>query len=229
MSLVFTPLVTDNFTTSANPLNPANWTKWSGVQTTGSLRATGGQARAQSADTDFFDGNYYSGAAFPNDQYVTGTLARWILGNGQEADIFLRSDTTGEVSFYDLIIFDNGDGVTATIEVVDGPQTLLYSNATAVIAAGDVITFAVVGTLLYIYQNGSLVTPAFTGTTASSGTLGLFLDNGVGSTDSAWDNFIAGSASLGVPPDRKVLNVTLRDNASPSHGTFIGNAGIREH
>jgi hypothetical protein len=196
MALILTPLATDNFAPNANPLNPANWTQYSDSGAySGSLRAVSGQALGQSADVGGFDGNYYSAIVTPDDQFVTATLAQWIKGNGQEADILLRSDPTGDAVFYDMYILDNADGLTAAVLVVNQDNSVFYENDSVTVNAGDVFTFAVIGSTGYISQNGVFVDP-FPVSGADSGAAGLLIFNDVGTTDCSWSNFIMGSAAL---------------------------------
>lgn len=194
-----TPGATDNFTPDANPLNPAKWTKFTGPDFAASLRAVSGQAVGQDTALAGLNGNYYSASVAPDDQFITATLARWIKGNAQAADVFLRSDPTGETTFLDFNVSDAGDGIHATVAVINGDgSSVFYQNLNAIVNAGDVFSFAVIANTGYLAQNGVWIA-AFVIAGATSGASGLSLLPNITVDDCAWSNFITGSAAI-VPP-----------------------------
>ncbi len=196
MSLIFTPLATDNFVPNADPINPAKWTVFTDTSVFGSPRAHTGKFESTQAALDgaVIAGAYYNAVVVPADQYVTATLSNWTLGNNQAAVIVLRSDATGDNQCI-LDMIDNEDGVTAELsieEIVNGESNFLYDNLAAIVTAGDVFTFAVVGTTFYAYQNSRLIT-AIADHQFASGFAGLEVVAQSTLSDCEWSNFIVGS------------------------------------
>lgn len=192
-NLVLTPLATDNFTPNANPLNPAKWTTFTDDD---NLQALSGSAEGTAAGTS---GAYYIGISTPNNQYVTITFTRWVLGNGGLAILDVRSDHSGENCYY-LIIEDNQDGVTATISfgvvINDSGGTNFFLNESEIVAQGDTFTLAASNQQIVAYHNGSPVASAID-TTFASGVAGIELFYQDNPTDVTAGSFIIGTATGG--------------------------------
>jgi hypothetical protein len=194
-NVTFTPTATDSFTPNANPLNASFWTTFSGLS---NLQALSGKCIATS---DVACGEYYSGASFPANQFVMVTLSNWIVGNGQDLLLPIRSTTDFENN-YVLDIGDNAGGGTAEIILTllsgGGQGTILYDNESAIVAAGDTFIIAAVGTQISAYHNNTLLAAA-NDSTFSSGHLGVYLGPVVGTTDVEVQSFMAGTVAGLVP------------------------------
>jgi hypothetical protein len=204
MGLIFTPTVTDNFTPNADPLNPAKWTTMTDASIYGAAEAHSGTFRAATAtyNDGLTAGAFYTGATFTANQYLSFELSAWALGSSDEGDFYLRSsDLTGDLG-YNFSIIDNGDGVTA--EVIIGYYTTasnfitLYDNEAAIVGAGDVFTYGIVGYTSFLYHNGVLVAAVNdSNQTCASGYLGMVADPQNAAGEIAYSNFIAGTVSGG--------------------------------
>ena len=202
MSLIFTPIVTDNFTPNANPLNPAKWTTMTDSTIYGTARANGGKFESTTAtfNNGLTAGAFYTAASFPANQYLAVKVAAWGLGSYNESDGFLRSpDLSGDFG-YSFSIIDNGDGVTGeiTFGYYDNTENFvtLFDTETAIISVGDEFVFAIVGSTLYLYQNGVLVTPPTVDPDnyyPNTGYLGINVDPQDSASETEWSTFIAGS------------------------------------
>ena len=166
MALILTPLATDNFTPNAGSLNPAHWTTFTDAAYYGAARPHSG---AFESTTTAFNNSLtaaaaYTGVPFPANQYVAFTLASWSLGSNDESDWWLRMpDLTGDIG-YVADAFDNGDGITGALELgyydISQQYISLWSNENTIVSQGDTFIFAIVGSTLYLYQNGVLVSGA---------------------------------------------------------------------
>jgi hypothetical protein len=193
MSFIYTPLATDNFTPNANPLNPAHWTAFTGDS---NLKAQGGVCLVTT--TGNFCGEAYTGVSLPNDQYVQVTLSGWIVGDDQEANIYIRGALDLGVAGYGLALVDNSDG-SSTIVIFNNvnDDTLAESDVLS-IRSGDVYLFAAIGNQLSVYQNGNLILSA-TDSSFTSGLTGLETESEVSTSDITFSNFITGSVTTATP------------------------------
>ena len=215
MSLVFTPLATDNFTPNAGSLNPAHWTTFTDAAVYGAARPHSGAF--ESTTTTFNNGltaaAAYTGVPFPANQYVAFTLAAWSLGSNDESDWFLRMpDNSGDYGYSGDIV-DNGDGITAEIDLgyYDNTQNFitLWSNENAIVSQGDTFIFAIVGSTLFLYQNGVLISGAVNDPLnyyPLAGPVGLDVDPQDSATEIGLSNFTAGSAALAPSPGGPATN-----------------------
>jgi hypothetical protein len=218
MSLIFTQLGADTFVrANENPLNPAHWTTMAPYAP---LRVQTNTCRA-TATSDVNDNfEYFSSVLPPNDQYAEIKLT--LLGSGEEFGVELRTDPIN-VNLYDFDFISNGDGTLAAqifLFINNNNVATLYQNLALPFAVGDVFRAAAVGSTLYLYQNGTLVT-SVQNTTLISGYTGLFI-----STDTTnqvrLNNFAMGSVTgqaYSVPDCR---NYATFPNASRNvQGTLI--------
>lgn len=206
-NLLLTPEATDLFTPNTNPLNSAYWTTMTDTFF-GTARANGG--KFESTTTTFNNGliagAFYTAASFPANQYVAIKVAAWGLGSSNESDAFLRSpDLSGDFG-YDFSITDQGDGVTAdiTFGYYDNTENYvsLFDNEAGIVTVGDEFVFAIVGSTLYLYQNGVLVTPPTPDPDnyyPNAGYIGIDVDPQDSAGETQWSNFEAGSVILETP------------------------------
>jgi hypothetical protein len=184
--LILTPIFTENFIPDANPLNPANWTVF-----VSQLQALSGQCRA----VDFSEDIEICKAVLPVDQYVSGTLGSFNAGVSWEIDLILRF-TSSSTAYYLSIL--NGPPPLLTIygasPTVPNP---LFQTSNVTYTTGDVFTIAVIGTTLYLFQNGRFL-GAVVDTAFATGTSGLeFIATVNPATDTGLSLFVCGSATLG--------------------------------
>jgi hypothetical protein len=215
MSLVFTPLATDNFTPNAGSLNPAHWTTFTDAAIYGACRPHSASLESTTAtyNAGLIGGAVYTGISFPANQYITFTLTPWAIGSTNEVDWFLRMpDNSGDYGYSGDII-DNGDGITAEIDLgyYDNTQNFitLWTNQSAIVAQGDVFTTAVVGSTLFLYQNGVLISGAVNDPLnyyPLAGPVGLDTNPQDSATETGAASFIAGSAALVPSPGGPATN-----------------------
>jgi len=146
---IFTQLASDNFTPDANPLNPANWTVPSGFN---AMQALSGRCQDNGGGDSQ---SLYTGVVFPLDQYMQVSLNA--LNVGDLIELGVRQDAAGTTSdFIDLS--NNGNG-TLTLSVFNGDTNpALYVNSTLPFSFGDTFRLAALGSAIYVYHNGALLT-----------------------------------------------------------------------
>lgn len=189
MSLVLTPLGSDNFTPDANPINASLWTGFPSY--VGRMNASGGYAVGDTLGD--YNGAFWK-AALPNDCYISGTFYLTNPASFSGFDLYVRSatDFSGQYVWFDF--YDNGDG-TGYADVSQGGVSVA-SNAAQPFSSGDRFTLAAVGNVVYVLQNGIQI---LTGNlTPSSGQAGFDVFPYVDVTYAKAALLEVGSASLGV-------------------------------
>jgi hypothetical protein len=210
MSYVLTPLASETFTeANRNPLNPANWTQFTDVVNYTPLQVVSNRCEATS--TSITSAENYTGIAWPDNQYASIKIQR---NTGEEVDIFLQSDASGEIG-YDFSHVDNGGG-TATVSIADNEGNTVFENVALPWANNDVFTFACFGLNLLAYQNGTLIGQGLESTAVLTG--------GVPALSVATDtlsnvrlvNFVGGSVTNPVAPVLPVSIIGATNNALSS-------------
>ena len=196
LSLNLNPLGSDSFQrANANPIG-GNWTQayngvgWSAGQLAGHLYecATAGD-RADS---------YWNAATFPNDQWSTITVGS-ITGASSYVATDFRIAGADAGTYYDFAwggAATGGSGTYYMQRYASGTLTTIATGSMTV-SNGDTLTGCVIGTNIYIYQNGALIF-LFTDSHIASGSAGL-LALGAASADatiSAW----SGGGFQNAPP-----------------------------
>jgi hypothetical protein len=192
MALTLTPLVTDNFTPTANPLNPAHWTIFSGPSPAfeACQAVTGGICEAIDLNGVSAEYNNY---AFPADQYATITIGNTIpVGSGSGFYLILRAPTSGANSYF-MGVIDTGTSGQLAVSCADNNITFLNQGLVAYVA-GDTWTFAVVRNQVYMLHNGVLLSKGPADNSFSAGVIGIYPFTINALTDVQLKSFIAGSA-----------------------------------
>lgn len=166
---IFTQLASDPFhRPNETPLNPAKWT----AQGNG-LGVFSNQCGAPpSAGFEF-----YTGVSIPADQYVAVTVGA--LSGGLQ--VVLRSNLSGLVNYSFFIDGDGGNNQNCFLAIYRNGSIPIVST-TGPVVQGDVFLCAVIGSSLFMWQNGNLV---LSGTDANIafGLPGLTITGNVTSTD----------------------------------------------
>jgi hypothetical protein len=203
VSITLNPLATYSFThADVSPLPSPPWTAISGTL----------QIKSNKCEPIFGPGVelYVDGMVFPADQYVefkvaalsgSSTTNDYVGGivrnstnsnDGYQVKVFGAAGGPGGLN---LFIQDANDGIIASTTLSPAP------------APGDVFQLAVLGSTIYVFQNGTQVL-SVTNTTYSSGRLGLWMSAFPTASNDAVTNFAAGSVTNG-----------------PAHA-ISGNAGV---
>jgi hypothetical protein len=221
MGLTLTPVFTDTFSVTANPLNPAHWSVFTGFSP---LKAVAGSPSVcEATTTSAICAEYFNGGGIGNDQYVTTTLiAMNQAASLAEYDMYVRS-SVDTLNCYSAVVAANGDG-TATIAIeltLAGSVSSLAENDSLTYSLGDTFTLAVVGSSLYMLQNGVVKLTA-TDTHFSSGLTGVDSDIADHVTDIKFGNFVTGNASSGAysVPDCRNYGI-FPNSAVPTNGTNL--------
>lgn len=195
--LKLTTTYTDQFTPSANPLNPANWTTFAGD---GALQAVAvgaapGYCRAATLTPS---GAYLSSLSLPANQFVSVTLQSLTVGSLAGFDLYTRSDGS-TANCYFLNVTDNGDGTVSIIigSVVSGTESDLTTLASVAFANGDTFGIAVVGTSIFALHNGAQIGTAVNNQVGSGFVAVDIVPLVSASTDVRLAALTAGSASIG--------------------------------
>lgn len=197
-AFVLTPLATDNFVPNANPLNPAKWSQSTdGQGEFEPLQALNGTCVATSDDQIDFCG-FYTGISSPNDQYVTIVLNSIVADGSSGFTCFLRSSSDAS-NQYDIGIYNvDASHLRIVMSVfVDGVENDFATLDSFTYTNGDAFTFIVIGTTLYVLQNGTQLLQG-TDSTFASGLVGIDINPFTTPNASAviLSGFVTGAASL---------------------------------
>ena len=145
-------LATDPFTSG-----DTNWTQL--TSTSGWNAPTFGTGSASSTGSATRSTAYYSGGSisWPNDQWASATLLA-VQNGSVYASVLLRSSTSGAATCYMATVQGalGGEIFTYIEKFVANAYTQIVSSPITW-NVNDVVTFAVVGTTLSLYQNGNLI------------------------------------------------------------------------
>lgn len=182
-----TALATDNFNRADAANLGANWTVGPGGAQT--LGVTSNQCAVKASGAD--SRNYYSGIAWPNDQYSQAAALQAV----DYSAVDTRQSAAAN-SFYGAAVF-SAFGPATNIElakVVTGSYTSLTSG-TAAVALNDVIRCEAQGTTVRFLVNGvqKLTT---TDAALSSGNAGLMGTTSAGA-EPTWEDWEGGDFSAG--------------------------------
>lgn len=189
MGLVLTPTFTETFVPNANPLNPANWTVFTG----GFLSLVASNGVCETPSVGASSANYYSGSALPNNQYASIQIVRLAPDNsGPLVSLYVRA--SADLSLGNILeVFYTPGQYQAFMSWGASGSTTANLNT---VNAGDVFTLAVVGNNYYFLQNNTLIIPVQTDPTGQ-GSLFTALEVEAFNTlsDCLVTNFVTGSAS----------------------------------
>jgi hypothetical protein len=169
----------------------------------------------------------YTGVSLPNDQYASATLGAGIAGS---ANLVLGvrmvdngSISLGGMSGYFTRISGTGNGGAWNIQDGSGGHVLV-SGSGLTVNSGDVFVLAVIGTTLYLFQNGVQVT-SVVNALWSSGSAMLVCATGASASAVQVSAFATGKASLtpgGTGTGYSVPDCRLSPNSSRVvQGTLI--------
>jgi hypothetical protein len=198
MSLTLTPLQSDNFQrANQNPL-VSPWEP--DLHGDSPLQVVSDTCEGAGTNGNAMIFSYTGG--LPNDQYASVTLAEAPTVNSGFGCIVRLTDNAsnpyGQSTGYRFAAVMSGAGGGAANWGVYWEFGLLASG-TATVAAGDVWTLAVVGTTIYVIQNGNVL-DSFTDTKYSSGVAMLLAQPDFETSAVQISNFVIGSASTAAPP-----------------------------
>ena len=211
MALILTPLGTDNFAANSNPLNPAKWTECTDSVDFAPLQALGGYCVA-AGGTNIDSCEFFTEVVLPNDQYVSVTLSALSTDGLSGFTMFLHS--TLDAAFqYNVGVFNVGDGLNVDVVISredNDVETILAQNLSTPYSLGDVFTAAIVGTTIYLLQNGNILLHA-TDTTYPTGNVGIDVNPFTNAlTDVKLSNFVAGKVSTSLGPSTTIAALTLK-------------------
>ena len=142
-----------------------------------------------------FDGQVWTGIAWPNDQTSELTIKTCAEVNGVQIALLVRWQAAS-ISGYEARVISNGSSVwgIAVNRFDSGSSNTLFTSGPVTIATGDVFSFSVTGSILTVYQNGTLLCYKHD-TTYTSGNPGYFqYTNGTAVTNSqvsSWRGYSA--------------------------------------
>lgn len=173
LSLQLNTLATDNFQrANQNPIT-GNWSTMysSGFGVQISSHAVTASATGQASYS------YWNALSWPNDQWGQFTVGVIPTSNVSQG-ILLRASTSGALTGY--LVYVAGSSSTQSFHAgkyVAGTFTALtLTNTSAVtVSIGDVITVGIIGTEIFIYQNGFLIATT-SDSTIASGAVGILVN-----------------------------------------------------
>jgi hypothetical protein len=188
MSNIYTPVYTNTMMgANANPFDAVNWTVLNGspIQILNQVGIGGGVAEGW---------ELYNGT-ISNDQYIQFTIAELAVEAAFRP--YLRTNSNASQCYY-LGIYPYGAGEIEMILTSSASGTVWYDLGT--FSLGDTFLFAVIGTTLSVFQNGVSL---FSGTDTSiptGGVPGMFTEDAVVLTDTAFTNLIVGNVTVAPDP-----------------------------
>jgi hypothetical protein len=168
VSLVLTQLAEDSFNyANVSPLPSANWTANTGSYAAQTLKVASNLCEI-TVISDEEGLEFFTGVSLPDDQYASATLAN-IATSATGSTLFLQARATPVPNEYfgngySCLIYNAGTGYGPY--PTSNPVVILYSytNGTPTLitivssfgrmAANDIWTIAVIGTTVYVLQNG---------------------------------------------------------------------------
>jgi hypothetical protein len=208
MSIYLTQLGSDNFQrANENPLSQGgNWTE-NPTPANYPLQIVGEQCVCTvGGPQDTQDGSIYSGVSLPADQYVAVTVGALkpdelesYIGPNLRFTAIPGQPFEDELSY--MLWVSQGEWiVTGPTSPTDYNLQILGQGYGITVEVGDIITFAVIGTTLYFYQNTTLIWSG-TDTNVVSGVSALAMQCDSSNTSLvSVSNFSVGSASLTQTP-----------------------------
>jgi len=193
MSITLTQTFQDTFQrTNENPLSDSgNWSGKVANWTGGNLQVVSNVCELTTA-SNTRDSQINVGGTSASNQYASFTFAAAPnFSNDAGATLFVRGSSS---STYELYV-----AYTQTTARLYSPGALLLTMTGLTINSGDVWVLAVIGTTLYVIQNGTQVGSTTDSTLASGQTAlgGTTLGSGAGSdSDIQFSNFASGTAAL---------------------------------
>jgi hypothetical protein len=195
MSIFLAQLASDNFQrANESPLIHPPWSTDTFGQA--GLQIISHLAQGTATNTDCTE--IYTGVSLPNDQYASATLGAGILGNANLV-LGVRMVDNGSVSLggmpgYFTRISGTSNGGTWTIQDGSGGH-VLTNGAGLTVNSGDVFVLAVIGTTIYLFQNGVQIT-SVVNALWSSGSAMLVCATGTSASAVQVSAFATGKASL---------------------------------
>jgi hypothetical protein len=186
MSLILTPLASDNFhRANESPLVNPPWA----LDTFGDPPLQVVSDLCEGSATESLNGELYTGTSLPNDQYATVTIANmanlYIIRTGVR--ITDNGASIYQLPGYTLELYYNSGWFVTT-----PATTLLFGSQKP--QAGDVWTIAAVGSTIYVIANGVQL-GSVTNTTYTSGVSMLSISTALSLTDIQVSDFVVGSAA----------------------------------
>jgi hypothetical protein len=194
MSVFLTVLASDNFfRPNESPLASPPWARDTFGQA--GLQIISNLAQGTATNTDCTE--IYTGVSLPNDQYASATLGAGIAGNANLV-LGVRMVDNGSISLggmpgYFTRIAGTGNGGAWTIQDGSGGHVLTNGSGLTV-NSGDVFVLAVIGTTVYLFQNGTQVGSAVSALW-SSGSAMLVCATGASASAVQVSAFATGKAS----------------------------------
>lgn len=209
MSFNFTQLAADPLNgANQNPLNPATWTIATGSS---ALQILGNVCKGTILGLDNIE--LYTGISWPNDQYGEVKIIS-LTDDGENVDVLLRSNADASTCYFCGVGLNISDG---TVQVycqrfISNVDIVLFDVSEIPFNSGDVFRFAVVGTTVLAYRNGTLVTSAVNSDIAS-GAVGVDIEtnqvNNVSFTNFAGGTVSSSSSTAYSVPDCRISTCGL--------------------
>jgi hypothetical protein len=193
-TIYLTQLAVDAFQRpDESPLIHPPWTTDTFGQT--GLRIISHLAQGITAFTD--NTEIYTGQVLPNNQYASATLGAGIAGNANLV-LGVRMTDTGTAALssptYFCRIAGTGNGGGWTIE--DGTAGVLATGTGLTVNSGDFFTLAIIGAILYLFQNGVQINSVGSAGTHTSGSAMLVCATNASTSSVQVSAFACGKASL---------------------------------
>lgn len=217
-AFTFVPGVAADLTgPDANPLNPAQWSVPGAFE---AFQLVSNKIEATDSGAQFSGSGFFTAfTSPPNNQYIDVTMSAFSDGS---ITGLLRA--TSDFNNGYLISALAGVGLLGVVREVSGVQDNFQGLNPAVNGQpGDVFRFAIFGSTLYVYQNGTFV-GGYADPTFASGGVGLGFDPNSDQTTITASAFVAGQVTAAptaysVPDSRNFA--TFPNTSRDVQGTLI--------
>lgn len=224
-NLIFTltPLATDNFhRPNEEPLDPARWTvNTAGMGDLGIISDVClGLGNGGNGGNEF-----YTGVAFPHDQFATATIGKMDATAGIIGEIHVHVRTPLSLTpVYEFTVYGDGHGGAIVELFFEGSTSVSFALPAPPPQPGDTITIIAVGdTAVGLYNGVQLA--SITGLPLVLGFPGLGVFDAATVTDTAVSAFTAGSATAldpfaGLTADKAFVLAQMRQIAASALQTL---------
>jgi hypothetical protein len=242
MALTLTAIASDNFQrANENPLSDGgNWTET--PQSPGVLEIVSDVCQAAQSNNHAGEA-YWSGNTFPADQYckiVLGALT-FVPTHNNNINLWCRmsTGTSGQPIYYNCSLTrGTTSGANNSIKIgwtinQDGLTSGVFQTIQNItFTAGDVWIFAVVGSTLYVYQNGNLMVQyTDTNNYVTAGQPGIMCNIGAnggsltGATITSWEGGSAAVAGDAYDPTLPFLG-SVSEASVDNGGPYCGHVAV---
>ena len=217
-------LASDNF---ASGSLAAGWSAWPGLSE--SVILVGTPNVTQPSSTSTTQGEYWTGNSFPTDQICEVTINNLAATGNAAITLAVRFQnvSTHSQGYACILNPTNVAGHSINIVRYDAgtPTTLLAISGVNSYSAGDIVTFAAIGSVLVVYKN-YVYLGAIADATYTSGSCAMFVESNSSAASSAQISSFRGYGITQQDGIWTKYGCVLPENATEIGSSPVGNTGF---